>query len=362
LDGRLRRRFGLVAVGVLVLAGVALLWSRSVPIARSLVFGAPSDPAETAVDAAALGAIQADLRGDLSAAGLDEAWLVSETALPREDRGGTWNASELRWRLPRGRDPQDLAGSLESLVAVRDPNLELYVIEPDDGDTEIRIYAGSRLAALLVLEPAFPEWPSPGGNGQGAPLLALVLREPESEPQIAAGLLDLDVPFAVALSPYDPYALRMARAAVVAHKEVLAEAVADLPPTKAAEAVPFASGLLATGALAGDPAAEAQGLRDRSLYVLDVSRDGLSAGWLRALSNAGVPLLRGIRGDGPDRNPDVAAAAAERRFRSAAVRLGRAVLVLDARGTAPSLAVLGLQEGESRGFRPAFVAETARRP
>jgi hypothetical protein len=213
----------------------------------------------------------------------------------------------------------------------------------------VRVYGGSRLAARLRMEPTLPDWPEVAAGTR--PLFVLVVDAVDRDPHASSRLLDVPQPLAVALSPYSPYTLRMARDAVTRHKEVLARVEPDTTPTEALEAVPYATGALFEAPPKGDPDSQAAALRDQGVYVVDVASEGLPAAWIRALRDAGVPVIRASRPPASGQAGDL------RTFRTRAAREGAGVLVVDVDGPAMAEAMDSLSAATARGFRPAFVAE-----
>jgi len=180
-------------------------------------------------------------------------------------------------------------------------------------------------------------------------MLALVVDAVDRDPHGSYRLLDIPQPLAVALSPYSPYTLRMAREAVTRHKEVLARVEPDTTPTEALEAVPHATGVLFEAPPKGEPDAEAAALRGQGIYVVDAA--GLPAAWTRALRDARVPRVRAIRAAASGPAGDL------RAFRARAVHEGAGVLVVDADAPITPEALDSLSVAATHGFRPAFVAE-----
>ncbi len=296
--------------------------------------------------------IQARVRAALPAVGLEAADLVEEFPTGRTDTRGTWEVWTSRWRLAAGEDAPVTGQRLASLVAAASSDLDTYVVESGSGVTEVRVYGGSRLAARLALEPTLPEWPAVGPGDP--PLLAMVLDAVDHDPHASNRLLGDLQPLAVALSPYSPFTLRMARDAVTGHKEVLARVEPDTTPGEALEAVPYATGVLLATPPRGEPDAEAAALREQDIYVVDAVPEGLPAAWIRALKDAGVPRIRAVR------LPPADPGEALRAFRARAAREGTGVLVVDVGDPSAQPALDSLAEARLHGFRPAFVAEVAR--
>jgi hypothetical protein len=294
---------------------------------------------------------QARVRTALPAVGLEGPILLEESLAGHTDARGSWSTWITRWRLPADRDAVATGRRLASLVSADRTELDTYVVENGSGAAEVRVYGGSRLAARLLLEPTLPEWPDVQTGT--FPLLALVLDGVDHDPHASNSHLELAHPLAVALSPYSPYTLRMARDAVVRHKEVLARVEEDTTPAEALEAVPYATAVLITAPPRGEPDVQAGVLRAADVVVVDASPEGLPAAWMRALTDAGVPRIRAFR------LPASGAADGLRAFRARVAREGSGVLVVDADDPAAAAALDSLSEAATHGLRPAFVAEVA---
>jgi hypothetical protein len=338
----MRKRLWLAAL-CLVSAGLLWLWAPA--LIRRMVFTAPgSDHAgETAVTD--VSALQARVSEALPSIGLREDQLASLEDLTLQDSRGGWRAVHERWRLPSESDALEIARRLEALVASADPDAEIYVLEQETHEVQIRFYEGTRLAVVLELEPSLGAWPTlPRGR---QPQLALVVSDVDADPHAVRMLMERGRPLALALSPYSPFTLRFSRDALLTHTEVLAIAEPDVDISESLEAVPHATGVLVTHALGGDPEQQARALRDADVYLIDAS--GLGAHWLRALQQAGVPYLRASTVAEPDQD--------RRRYRHSAVRDGAAVVMVTARGSAASQEADQLDAAAERGYRLAFPAE-----
>ena len=271
----------------------------------------------------------------------------------QEDRAGSWAAVEERWQLSSDADPLALARRLESLVSAEDSEAEVYVVELDSQQVQIRFYAGSRLATVLRFEPSLESWPSLSRDRQ--PWLALVVYGVDQDPHGVRQLMEADLPLAVALSPHSPFTLRFSRDALLNHTEVLATSEPDVSLTEALEAVPHASGLLVTCPPGGDPGQQARALHLADMYVLDAVDGGLGGRWLRAFQDAEVPYVRA-------QNLDPGATdLGRRRFLHAAAKNGAAVLVVHAAMGAAAEEVEQLRIALLRGYRAAFPAEVVER-
>ena len=254
--------------GLLLLTGLAVLavgYRYTPDIARFFIFRDTNR--RTATNLPATSQAQKIVRDSLPAAGLTEASLLSETWEDRTDPHGSWVVYRGAWRLPDGQPPEEVARRLKALVLGAVPQSEVYSVESDNGDLEIRIYHQSRLAALLRLEPTLLEWPP--FSASTPPLLAIVLFGVDEAPQAVHELLSKPYPLAFALSPYSPFTLRVARDAVLAHKEVLVLADEDQPPSDLLQIVPHASGIVFINNPGGDPVEQARHIAAEGLYVYD---------------------------------------------------------------------------------------------
>ena len=330
--------------GLLLLTGLAVLavgYRYTPDIARFFIFRDTNR--RTATNLPATSQAQKIVRDSLPAAGLTEASLLSETWEDRTDPHGSWVVYRGAWRLPDGQPPEEVARRLKALVLGAVPQSEVYSVESDNGDLEIRIYHQSRLAALLRLEPTLLEWPP--FSASTPPLLAIVLFGVDEAPQAVHELLSKPYPLAFALSPYSPFTLRVARDAVLAHKEVLVLADEDQPPSDLLQIVPHASGIVFINNPGGDPVEQARHIAAEGLYVLDLIPGGMTATWIRALRDADVPFIKGQQYDQDDNQ------LAIRRLRHGAAQNGAAtlsILVSDAqqgpsstRSNYPPNAVIG---------------------
>jgi hypothetical protein len=336
-----RRAIGLV--GLLGLA--ALAWWAAPSLMRSLVF--TSAPAEQPSDGvtADVSTLQDQVEGATGSLGLGEEQRQERSEQPQQDDQGSWVAKLERWRLPAGAEPLALARRLEALVASADPTAEIYLVERETQEVQLRFYAGTRLAVVIELEPVLGAWPKLTQGQQ--PSLALVVHGIDSDPHGVRQLMEQGLPIALALSPYSPFSLRLSRDALLTHTEVLALAEPDVSLAEALEAVPHASGVLITGSFEGAPEAQARALQAEDVYVIDAVEGGLGAHWLRAFQDAGVPYLRASStGDDP---------AARPRYRHLAVATGAAVVVCHAGSSQQEAEQLTL--AAQRGYRLAFPAE-----
>lgn len=146
-------------------------------------------------------------------------------------------------------DPLVLAQQIRDLATAED--VELYVSQVDGLDAEIRVYAGPGVRHQLLLVPALSADPTPPRvrTLRERPLIALILsglgdaRRPE--------VTHTNIPLTVAVQPYSPFALRLARQAALRWDEVLldmtgmGDEVRDRDRLgQAFGAVPFATGVL----------------------------------------------------------------------------------------------------------------------
>lgn len=340
---RTRASLGLLALGLVVLA-----WWGSPWLARRLVFTGPAPEQRARAETADVTTLQAHVRSALGSLGLRADQLQERDERPQQDPDGSWLASHERWRLPTESEPAALARRIEALVSSADPQAEIYLVEQQTHEVQLRFYAGSRLAAVLDLEPSLGPWPRLSTDQQ--PLLALVVYGVDKDPHGVRQLMDRGQPMALALSPYSPFSLRLSRDALLTHAEVLALAEPDVTLAEALEAVPHASGVLITGSFEGTPEQQARALRDADVYVLDAVEGGLSAQWLRAFQEAGVPYVHSIASSAET------AETVRRRYRHLAASSGAAVVVTEA-GTMASAEVEQLALAAARGYRLAFPAE-----
>lgn len=230
-----------LALGLALALGMAGLWAAPF-LARMVVDGgardgggpAPADPAE----------VDAFLAAALPAAGLTL----------RHSQVGAEGLRTETWAVPPGRAAEEVAQGLRQ--AARAEGVELHLVPRDELDALVRVYAGSAPRRALLLVPTLPADTTPPAapNRRERPLLGLViggLGERE-----AAALVATPLPLTVAVRPFLPHSLAVARDAARAWQEVLVDvAEPELDPAAARAAVPFSTGLLlreeAAGRLAG---------------------------------------------------------------------------------------------------------------
>ncbi len=341
-----------------MICALGLAWWQAPRLAGWLVYSGPrsSEAPQQGPDTQAL---QVAIESTLASVGIDETMLLERSTTARSDQVGSWQVQKSSWRLPPSRDPRETAERLRSLLASSDTAVEVYLLAGEAQQVSMRAYAGGRLAAIVLFEPTLGEWPdlAPGS----APLLALALTGVDSDPHAAHGLMEQELPLALVLAPSSPFTLRFSRDALLSHKEVLALAEPDLPWNDSLDGVPHASGLLVVAAPTGDPHQAARALSAAQAYVLDTLPGGLSARWLRALHDAGVPCVRGFAVLSAHDEGDEDGANARRRARHEAVTSGAAVLVVDLAGGAGQAEVQQLEAATARGYRAAFAAEAVER-
>ncbi|MCK6506828.1 divergent polysaccharide deacetylase family protein [Myxococcota bacterium] len=215
-----------LALGLALALGMAGLWAAPF-LARMVVDGgardgggpAPADPAE----------VDAFLAAALPAAGLTL----------RHSQVGAEGLRTETWAVPPGRAAEEVAQGLRQ--AARAEGVELHLVPRDELDALVRVYAGSAPRRALLLVPTLPADTTPPAapNRRERPLLGLViggLGERE-----AAALVATPLPLTVAVRPFLPHSLAVARDAARAWQEVLVDvAEPELDPAAARAAVPFA--------------------------------------------------------------------------------------------------------------------------
>jgi len=339
----MRRRLWLALLLTLCVLCVSSWWLAP-SLVRRLVFTAPNTDTHQQAELVDIAGLQYSVAKAMPSLGLREDQRQERTEQQQQDSQGAWTTIHEHWRLSSDADPLALARRLEALVASSDDSAEIYVVEQQAQQVQVRFYAGSRLAQVLELEPSLGPWPSLAPFE--TPLLALVVWDVDNDPHGVRLLMERGAPMALALSPYSPFTLRFSRDALLTHTEVLAIAEEDVSLPESLDAVPHASGLLLLSAPQGDPETTAAALLRANVYVLDAVQAGLGAQWLRAFQEHEVPYLRAqtIHSD-VDR----------RRYRHSAARQGAAVVVTPAaRG---SLEADELNAAAQRGYRVAFPAE-----
>lgn len=345
-----RRQLLLLA---LCAAFLALCWWRAPQLVGLLIFDRPTETAPTLEQVGDVESLQELIATSLPSVGIREDQRLEQSPRPREDQGGSWNALHERWQLSSEADPMALAKRLESLVGAQDPSAEIYVVELDGHQAQLRFYAGSRLAAVLLFETSLSSWPTLARGEQ--PWLALVIHGVDQDPHGVRRLMASDFPLAVALSPHSPFTLRLSRDALLEQTEVLAKSEPGVSLTETLEAVPHASGLLLTCPPSGEPSRQARALRDADVYVLDAADGGLGGRWLRAFQDAGVPHVRAMMLEPDDID------TGRRRFLHSAAREGAAAMVVHAADGAAMAEVQQLLTAMERGYRATFPAEVVER-
>jgi hypothetical protein len=334
------------AAGGLVAAGAAT-WLFAPSIVRDLVFFRPRAETPSTATEEEVTSLQARVDTALAALGAAEGPRLAHSTEVRTDRAGAWAVRRLRWELPTGTDAVELGGRLRALLAAQRSTSDVYVVRGEAGDAQVRVYVGARLASVVDLSPTLCPWPALSPAQQ--PQLALVLTGIDAEPHAARALMEEGLPLAVALSPYSPFTLRLSRDALSTHSEVLAQAEPDATLSEALEGVPWATGVLVTCPLLGDPEGEAASLARADTYVIDGTETGLDTRWRTALETAHVPVLRPLALDPTD--PETAL----RRQRHAAVQHGGAILTLPLE--AGRVTLDAIQAACALGYRAAYPAE-----
>lgn len=335
-----------LSLGV-ALAGLA--WWQAPNLARRMVFYRAGGDAGTTLLAPAIPAVQQQVQAARATLGLPSGAVVAAATEPRSDAAGGWEVLQQRWVLPSGLAAPDLGQRLRSLVLAQEPAVEAYVVLREADEAQARFYCGPRLAAVVELVPTLDPWPVLAPDVH--PRIALVLDNVDADPFAARTLMDRGLPLTLALSPYSPFTLRLARDALTTHSEVIARAVPDATLSEALDGVPTASGVLIACPLPGDPDAEARALAAASVYALDATEEGLETRWANALRDAGVPILRALRAD------PLAVEASERRLLHHAARQGGAALTVDVGSGIAAGALDAVGEAGARGYRVAFTAE-----
>ncbi len=172
------------------------------------------------------------------------------------------------YRLPRGAKNPQIVRRIRSYAD--ESGMEVYVRQVDGIDVELRAYHGPDLRQQLLLIPDLPDPPSfsKGVKDPNRPLLAIiVVGLGESA---AAKIIDQPVPITVAIKPFTPFALRIARKAAAAWHEVIVDLPAGMTAAEAQHAIPHASGLWVNGA-------PARPLQSTDVVVVPADRIGRRA-------------------------------------------------------------------------------------
>jgi len=260
----------------------------------------------------------------------------ADEVLARDENEGVVRAIH---RLPRGADAVAAAQRVRDLG--EDQGIELYVNSPDGLDAELRIYAGRHLRARVLLIPDLGATPSAPRvpTLRERPLVSLVVAGLGG--QDVAEIMNSSVPLSLAVRPWTPFALRIAREGLQHWHEILVH----MPATDtdaAARAVPWASGwLLDTG-----PEPDLPSL-DMGVLVYPAAQPGRRppSGLLP------VPAQRPAR---------LSARETLARTRALAVRNGAATMIIEADDPELSAVLAWAQAAHLSGFRMALASEVAR--
>jgi hypothetical protein len=150
------------------------------------------------------------------------------------------------YRLPRGADNEQVMYRVRAYAD--EAGMEVYLRIVDGIDVELRAYRGPDLRQLLLLIPDLPAPPSfsKGVKDPNRPLVSIiVVGLGESE---ASTVIDQPVPITVAIKPFTPFGLRIARRAAARWHEVIVDLPSGMAPAEAQRAIPHATGLWVDGA------------------------------------------------------------------------------------------------------------------
>lgn len=150
------------------------------------------------------------------------------------------------FRLPRGAENEQVVRRIRSYAD--EAGMEVYLRVVDGIDVELRAYHGPDLRHQLLLIPDLPDPPkfSKGVRDPNRPLLSIiVVGLGEST---ASAIIEQPVPITVAIKPFTPFALRIARLAAGRWHEVLVDLPSGMTAAEAQHAIPNATGLWTSGA------------------------------------------------------------------------------------------------------------------
>jgi len=260
----------------------------------------------------------------------------ADEVLARDEQEGVVRAIH---RLPPGADAVAAAQRVRELG--EDQGIELYVNSPDGLDAELRVYAGRHLRARVLLIPELGSTPT-------APRVP-TLRERPLVSLVVAGLGSQDVteimaspvPLSLAVRPWTPFALRIAREGLQHWHEILVH----MPATDtdaASRAVPWASGwLLDTGPEPDLP----------SLHMGVLVYPAAQPGRRPPSGLLPVPAQRPAR---------LSARETLARTRALAVRHGAATMIIEADDPELPAVLDWARIAHQSGFRMALASEVAR--
>jgi hypothetical protein len=224
-------RAAALGIGVLVLAGI-LIWIM--PQVLDPLLG-PEGKARRARTVHSIDDVDRSIQEWLRRVGAVE-------VLNREEDG----VVRAIYRLPRGADNERVMRRIRAYSD--EAGMEVYLRIVDGIDVELRAYRGPDLRQLLLLIPDLPAPPSfsKGIKDPDRPLISIiVVGLGESE---ASTIIDQPVPITVAIKPFTPFALRIARRAAARWHEVIVDLPQGMAPAEAQRAIPHATGLWVDGA------------------------------------------------------------------------------------------------------------------
>ncbi len=314
-----------VAVGLLLVAG----WLAP-DLARRVVQTRRGGRAAAAADTATVDAFVAEA---LPAAG------AARLLQQQEDANGVLHST---WQLGPRAGADAAVSSLQA--AARSAGIELHAATRDLLDAEVRVYAGSHLRQEVLLVTALPaETPLPAPvNRRERPLVSIIVGGLGQRQETR--IVRTEAPLSVAIAPWQPHSLALARDAAMAWQEVLIDVGSDVDDIAAARAaLPFSSGLLAR-----------PGVESRAADALGEGEVLVALRELSALGPVGARVLLPWQARGRR------AAELRARIRALSERDGTCALFVEAEDPALPELLTWAAEGHSHGYRLVHASELLR--
>ncbi len=364
----------LIAAGVFA---VPWVWRHAFPAPES-----EEELPETAADlATTIDGVNESVATGLGRLGVVPEQIVTTEEESRERDGFGWTYTRSTLDLPEGVTD----GAIRAAFAHWPEGVEAFLTRPDELTYSLRVYAGKVPVSRLLIR--LPLAPDPQIDPEAPPRLAVVVKGVGPRSAEVERVLELETPLTVAVQPYHSHSLRYADDAARASKEVVAhldlgvESAAATDPglsqpdplgtltestafrerlTEDIEAVPFASGVLASSRSPAARDADRMGslagaLADGGLYLLDdaLYPEGVALQEARraavSASSATAALGAGIDGAGAQRDLQ--------RQRNLAVLRGAAQLTVELGPGDAARLFRFVEDRRKEGYQLVFVSE-----
>jgi hypothetical protein len=245
------------------------------------------------------------------------------------------------YRTPRGADNQQIVQAIRGYAD--EAEMEVYLRIVDGIDVELRAYRGPVLRQQLLLIPDLPSPPSytKSVKDPSRPLISIiVIGLGESK---ASNIINQPVPITIAIKPFTPFALRIARLAASSWHEVIVDLPPEMTAAEAQHAIPNASGLWVDGT-------SVKPLRPEDVVVLPAERMGRR--------RAGTKdTIRRLPVQQRERRT---AMETLQRVRHIAARAGVGALVLEADDPELSKVLAWAAQAHRQGYRMVLATEASR--